>query len=68
VASDGDEKMKSLKGTKTEKNVLLSFGGESQTRNRYSFFASQAKKEGYEQIAAIFLDTADNEKEGGRNG
>ncbi len=55
--------MKSIKGTKTEKNVLLSFAGESQARNRYSYFASQAKKEGYEQIAAIFLDTADNEKE-----
>jgi rubrerythrin len=55
--------MKSLKGTKTEKNVLLSFAGESQARNRYSYFASQAKNEGYEQIAAIFLDTADNEKE-----
>ena len=55
--------MKSIKGTKTEKNVLLSFAGESQARNRYSFFASQAKKEGFEQIAAIFLDTADNEKE-----
>ena len=55
--------MKSIRGTKTEKNVLLSFAGESQARNRYSFFASQAKKEGYEQIAAIFLDTADNEKE-----
>ncbi len=55
--------MKSLKGTKTEKNVLLSFAGESQARNRYTYFASQAKKEGYEQIAAIFLDTADNEKE-----
>jgi len=55
--------MKSLKGTKTEKNLLLSFAGESQARNRYSYFASQAKKEGYEQIAAIFLDTADNEKE-----
>ncbi|VVB63972.1 Rubrerythrin [uncultured archaeon] len=55
--------MKNLKGTKTEKNVLLSFAGESQARNRYSFFASQAKKEGYEQISAIFLDTADNEKE-----
>ena len=55
--------MKSLKGTQTEKNVLLSFAGESQARNRYSFFASQAKKEGYEQISAIFLDTADNEKE-----
>jgi rubrerythrin len=55
--------MKSLKGTRTEKNVLLSFAGESQARNRYTYFASQAKKEGYEQIAAIFLDTADNEKE-----
>lgn len=55
--------MKSLKGTQTEKNVLLSFAGESQARNRYSYFASQAKKEGYEQISAIFLDTADNEKE-----
>jgi rubrerythrin len=55
--------MKSLKGTKTEKSVLLSFAGESQARNRYSFFASQAKKEGFEQISAIFLDTADNEKE-----
>src|SRR5512141_2953885 len=55
--------MKSLKGTKTEKNVLLSFAGESQARNRYSYFVSQAKKDGYEQIAAIFLDTADNEKE-----
>jgi rubrerythrin len=55
--------MNSLKGTKTEKNVLLSFAGESQARNRYTYFASQAKKEGYEQIAAIFLDTADNEKE-----
>ena len=55
--------MKSLKGTKTEKNVLLSFAGESQARNRYTYFAYQAKNEGYEQIAAIFLDTADNEKE-----
>jgi Rubrerythrin len=55
--------MKSIKGTKTEKNVLLSFAGESQARNRYTYFASQAKNEGYEQIAAIFLDTADNEKE-----
>ena len=55
--------MKSLKGTQTEKNLLLSFAGESQARNRYSYFGSQAKKEGYEQIAAIFLDTADNEKE-----
>jgi rubrerythrin len=55
--------LKSIRGTRTEKNVLLSFAGESQARNRYSFFASQAKKEGFEQIAAIFLDTADNEKE-----
>jgi rubrerythrin len=55
--------MPSIKGTKTEKNVLLSFAGESQARNRYTFFASQAKKEGYEQIAAAFLETADQEKE-----
>jgi len=55
--------MKSLKGTKTEKNLLAAFAGESQVRNRYSFFASKAKKEGYEQIAAIFQETADNEKE-----
>ena len=54
---------KSIKGTKTEKNLLASFAGESQARNRYAFFASQARKEGYEQIAAIFLETADNEKE-----
>jgi len=60
---NGDEKLKSLIGTKTEKNVLLSFAGESQARNRYTYFASQAKTEGYEQIAAIFLDTADNERE-----
>ncbi len=52
-----------IKGTKTEKNLLASFAGESQARNRYTFFASQAKKEGYEQIAAIFLETAENEKE-----
>jgi len=55
--------MKSLKGTKTEKNLLTAFAGESQARNRYNYFASQAKKEGYEQIAAIFAETADNEKE-----
>ncbi len=55
--------MKSLKGTRTEKNLLISFAGESQARNRYTYYASVAKKEGYEQIAAIFLDTADNEKE-----
>ena len=55
--------MKSLKGTQTEKNLLAAFAGESQARNRYSFFASKAKKEGYEQIASIFQETADNEKE-----
>ena len=55
--------MASVKGTRTEKNLLASFAGESQARNRYTFFAKQAKKEGYEQIAAIFLETADNEKE-----
>ncbi len=54
---------KSLKGTQTEKNLLASFAGESQARNRYTYFASAAKKEGLEQISAIFLDTADNEKE-----
>ena len=52
-----------LKGSKTEKNLLASFAGESQARTRYTFFASKAKKEGYEQIAAIFQETADNEKE-----
>jgi len=55
--------MPSLKGTKTEKNLLASFAGESQARNRYTYFASVAKKAGYEQIAAIFLETAENEKE-----
>ena len=55
--------MKSIKGTKTEKNLLASFAGESQARNRYTYFASVAKKTGYEQIAGIFLETADNEKE-----
>ncbi len=54
---------KSIKGTKTEKNLLTAFAGESQARNRYTYFASAAKKEGYEQIAAIFLETAENEKE-----
>jgi rubrerythrin len=52
-----------LKGSETEKNLLKAFAGESQARNRYTFFASVAKKEGYEQISAIFLETADNEKE-----
>ena len=54
---------KSIKGTQTEKNLLTSFAGESQARNRYTFFASAAKKEGFEQIAAIFLETAEQEKE-----
>ena len=52
-----------LKGSKTEKNLLAGFAGESQARNRYSYFASQAKKEGYVQIAAIFEETANQEKE-----
>lgn len=51
------------KGTQTEKNLETAFAGESQARNKYTYFASQAKKEGYEQIAALFLETADNEKE-----
>jgi len=55
--------MKSVKGTKTEQNLLKSFAGESQARNRYTYFASVAKKAGLEQISAIFLETADNEKE-----
>ncbi len=54
---------KSIKGTKTEKNLLAAFAGESQARNRYTYFASVAKKEGYEQISRVFLETADNEKE-----
>jgi len=52
-----------LKGSKTEQNLMTAFAGESQARNKYTYFASVAKKEGYEQIAAIFLQTADNEKE-----
>jgi rubrerythrin len=52
-----------LKGSETEKNLLKAFAGESQARTRYTYFASVAKKEGYEQISAIFLDTSDNEKE-----
>lgn len=55
--------MKNLKGTKTEKNLLAAFAGESQARNRYTFFISQAKNEGYEHIASLFQETADNEKE-----
>jgi len=56
-------KMESLKGTQTEKNILTAFSGESQARNRYTYFASEAKKEGYVQISNIFQETADNEKE-----
>lgn len=55
--------VRSLKGTRTEKNLLAAFAGESQARNRYTFFASVARKEGYEQIANIFTETAGNEKE-----
>mgnify|MGYP000021004406 FL=1 len=54
---------KSVKGTKTEQNLLKSFAGESQARTRYTFFASKAKKEGFEQIAGVFAETADQEKE-----
>ncbi|MCX5694766.1 MAG: rubrerythrin family protein [Candidatus Omnitrophica bacterium] len=54
---------KSIKGTKTEQNLLKAFAGESQARNRYTYFASAAKKAGFEQIAAIFMETAENEKE-----
>ena len=55
--------MSSIKGTKTEQNLLKAFAGESQARTRYTFFASVAKKEGYEQISAIFMETAEQEKE-----
>jgi len=55
--------MANLKGTKTEKNLMEAFAGESQARNKYTYFASKARKEGYEQIAAIFEETAGNEKE-----
>ena len=55
--------MKELKGTKTEKNLQEAFAGESQARNKYSYWASKAKKDGYVQIAAIFEETANNEKE-----
>lgn len=54
---------KSIKGTRTEKNLAISFAGESQARMRYTYFASAAKKEGFEQISAIFLETAEQEKE-----
>ena len=55
--------MKDLKGTKTERNLMEAFAGESQARNKYSFYASKARKDGYEQIAALFEETAHNEKE-----
>ena len=55
--------MKNLKGTKTEKNLMEAFAGESQARNKYTFYASKAKKDGFEQIASIFEETANNEKE-----
>ena len=54
---------KSIKGTRTEQNLLKAFAGESQARSRYVFFASKAKKEGYEQIAGVFAETAEQEKE-----
>lgn len=54
--------MKDLKGTKTERNLMEAFAGESMARNKYSYFASKARKDGYEQIAAIFEETANNEK------
>jgi len=68
MKSDKDElkeeiSMNNLKGTQTEKNLMAAFAGESEARTKYNFFASAAKKEGYEQIAAIFAETADNEKE-----
>lgn len=55
--------MKDIKGTKTEQNLMTAFAGESQARNKYTYYASKAKKDGYEQIAAIFEETANNEKE-----
>lgn len=55
--------MSNLKGTKTEANLMAAFAGESQARNKYTYFAGKAKKEGYEQIAQLFLETAENEKE-----
>lgn len=60
---NGGNRMKSLKGTKTAENLMISFAGESQARTRYTYYASQAKKEGYVQMQNIFLETAENEKE-----
>ena len=54
--------MKDLKGTKTEANLMAAFAGESQARNKYTYYASKAKKDGYEQIAELFTETANNEK------
>ena len=62
IKKEGDEIME-LKGSKTEQNLMTAFAGESQARNKYSYYASKAKKEGFEQIAAIFEETAGNEKE-----
>ena len=63
VPPDKEEMNMELKGSKTEKNLMTAFAGESEARNKYTYFASVAKKEGYEQISAIFLKTAENEKE-----
>jgi len=63
VSWNGRRRIMELKGSQTEKNLLAAFAGESQARNRYTYFASAAQKEGYEQISALFLETADNEKE-----
>ena len=63
VPPDKEEMNMELKGSKTEKNLMTAFAGESEARNKYTYFASVAKKQGYEQIAAIFLKTAENEKE-----
>lgn len=63
LSSQEEITMKDLKGTKTEKNLWEAFAGESQARNKYTYYASQAKKDGYQQIAAFFEDTAANEKE-----
>ena len=62
INKEGEKKME-LKGSKTEQNLMTAFAGESQARNKYTYYASKAKKEGYEQIAAIFEETAGNEKE-----
>ena len=63
ISLERDKKMNNLKGTKTEQNLMAAFAGESQARNKYTYFASVAKKEGYEQICEIFLKTAQNEME-----